>query len=356
MGINGLNKFLKNHCHEIYEEIHISEYAFKKIAIDFSLYLCKFKTSCGENWLGAFINFVACLRRNEIHCAFIYDSGYEPEKEPERQRRALEREKNERRVFLLEESLEEYHRTGIIGENLKELYKRRKKVNKPKRLLKPEAEDRVDIRWVEDKVKKMRSYILNITPRDFELTRKLFDILDVPWYKAPLEAETMCSDLCKRGLVDAVLSDDTDVLAYGSPVNLNKLNINSDTCIRVKYDDALKGLELENDQFLDLCIMCGTDYNTNIFRVGPEKSYQYIKKFGTIDGITDNTSVDVKVLNHIRGREIFKEYKKHEIEKVPYCGKPDFEKLKEFVFKHNVRIDIDGLKSSFCPNIVIIEE
>ena len=72
MGINNLNVLLRKHCPEIYEEIHISEYAYKKVAIDISLFLCKYKAICGDKWVTAFINLVSCLRRNEIHCVFIW--------------------------------------------------------------------------------------------------------------------------------------------------------------------------------------------------------------------------------------------------------------------------------------------
>ena len=59
MGIKNLNVFLRKNCPEVYEEIHISEYAYKKVAIDTSLFLCKYKAIYGEKWLVAFINLVS---------------------------------------------------------------------------------------------------------------------------------------------------------------------------------------------------------------------------------------------------------------------------------------------------------
>ena len=93
MGICNLNKFLRNNCSEIYEQIHISEYSYKKIAIDISLYLCKFKAKTNNehnseyDWIKLFINLIMCLRKNEVHCVFIYDSGSPPEKEQEKAER-----------------------------------------------------------------------------------------------------------------------------------------------------------------------------------------------------------------------------------------------------------------------------
>lgn len=352
MGIKNLNKFLRNNCPDIYEEIHLSEYSFKKVAIDISLYLCKFKTICGDRWLSAFINLITCLRKNEVHCVFIYDSGAPPEKDAERKERAEQRAKLEEKVYKYEEAIEKFHLTNEIDQILIDLYKKRHNDGKgPPRLMKRTTEE-VDMVFVESIVEKMRGQILNISPVDFQKTKDLFDILKVPYYDAPLEAETTCADLCKRGLVDSVLSEDTDVLAYGAPVFLSKINTSDGTCVRIKYTDMLESLDLFSDEFLDLCIMCGTDYNKNIFRVGPEKAYKYIQKYSTIEEIKENTVLDTTILNHVRGRELFRKYDQMDI-KIPYCGSPDFQKLDEFLLNNNIQCNIEGLKKSFLHQTII---
>jgi len=261
----------------------------------------------------------------------------------------------EEKVYKLEEAIEKFHLTSEIDPILIELYKKKNTTSDiSKRLLK-NNEGVINMILVEEYVKKMRSYILDISPEDFQLTKQLFDILKVPYYDAPLEAETMCSDLCKRGVVDAVLSEDTDVLAYASPVFLSKINTTDGTCIRIKYPELLEELNLSSDEFLDVCIMCGTDYNKNIFRVGPEKSYKYIQKYSTIENIAKNTNLDITVLNQERVRELFTKYEQKDI-KVPYCGSPNFQLLSEFIFKYNIRCDVEGLKKSFIHSTTIIFE
>jgi flap endonuclease-1 len=354
MGVHNLNKFLRNNCPEIYEEIHISEYSFKKVAIDISLYLCKFKTVCGDRWLSAFINLIACLRKNEVHCVFIYDTGAPPEKDDERKERAVQRAKLEEKVYKLEEAMEKFHLSSEIDQVLIDLYKHRMKTKGPPRLMKKKT-DEVDMAFVEGTVTKMRGQILDIKPEDFQKTKELFDILKVPYFNAPLEAETTCADLCKRGLVDGVLSEDTDVMAYATPVFLSKINTTNGTCTRIKYQDILEGLELKSEEFLDLCIMCGCDYNKNIFRVGPEKAYKHIKKYSSIEGVSDNTPLDISILNHVRGRELFRDYETVDY-KIKYCGIPDFQKLEEFIFKNNIRCSVEGLKKSFIHQTTIVFE
>ena len=89
MGIKSqFNKFLRDICPNVFEEIHLSEYKFKKVAIDISLYLHKFKAVCGEErWLTAFINLIGSLRRNNVHCVFIFDGKSPIEKEQEKMKR-----------------------------------------------------------------------------------------------------------------------------------------------------------------------------------------------------------------------------------------------------------------------------
>ena len=353
MGINSLHPFLRKNCPDIYETISLSEYAFKKVAIDTSLFLCKFKAICGDRWLSAFINLVSCLRRNELHCVFIYDSGCVQEKEEERAERRRQQEKNKQRVAELDEAYEKYELTGEITKILLDLYEKAKDSVKTKSFIK-RTSDSVDMKVVKDKIEKMRGHILDISKDDFELTKELFNILKIPFYDAPLEAETMCADLCKRGLVDCVLTEDTDVLAYSCPIFLSKIDTTEDTCVRIHFKDILDNLEIKESQFLDLCIMCGCDYNKNIPKVGSQTAFKYLKKYGTIDEIEKNTHHDTSILNYKRTRDIFLNYPRSPIKTIPFCGSPDLKKLEKFVLKTNLNINFENLKKCFVHNVVVV--
>ena len=99
MGIKNLNKFLHQKCPEVFETVHISQYAFKKVAIDISLYMHKFKAIAGERWLSAFMNLITSLRRNNIHAVFVFDGKSPIEKNEERAKRRKEREKLEKYIL-----------------------------------------------------------------------------------------------------------------------------------------------------------------------------------------------------------------------------------------------------------------
>lgn len=355
MGIkSSFNSFLRDTCPDIFEPIHISEYSFMKVAIDISLYMHKFKAVCGDRWLSAFINLIASLRRNEIHCVFIFDGCAPPEKSGEQAKRRDTREKMDQNLFELEEAFSDYTKTGVVAKCLSDIYERSRS---PKRLL-GKRSDGIDMKWIEKKIEQKRSQLYSVSPEDFNIARELFRILHVPYYTAPGEAEKMCSAMCISGLVSAVMSEDTDVMAYGAPVFLTKIDTGSDTCVRITYNQVIESLKLTKDQFLDLCIMCGTDYNPNIPRIGSKSAYKRVIQHGGIDQIASETALDTSVLNHKRVRQLFTEFQieNDALFKIPFCGTPDFTDLEKFVSIQKIQVNIEKLRKDFTHNIVVFED
>jgi 5'-3' exonuclease len=355
MGIkSSFNSFLRDTCPDVFEPIHISEYSFKKVAIDISLYLHKYKAVCGDRWLSAFINLIASLRRNEIHCVFIFDGGAPVEKSGEQAKRRDTREKLDHKLYELEEALADYNKSGIVAKCIIDLYS---KSRSPKRLL-GNRPGGVDMIWVEKKIEQRRGQLYDVSPQDFEDARELFRILHVPFYTAPGEAEKMCSAMCISGFVSAVLSEDTDVMAYGAPIFLTKIDTSFDTCVRITNSQLVNSLSLDSTKFLDLCIMCGTDYNPNIPKIGSKTAYKLVLQHGGIDEIGRDSSLDVSVLNHVRVRQLFTDFRceNQEMIKIPYCGSPDFSLLEKFVSSRKIHLNIDKLRIDFTHNVVIFED
>ena len=62
-------------------------------------------------------------------------------------------------------------------------------------------------------------------------------------------------------------------------------------------------MQITHKTFVDLCIMSGCDYNTNIPGYGTVKSYNLLQKHKTIDNLSDK--LDLTCLKHVRCRELF---------------------------------------------------
>lgn len=355
MGIKKLHDLIKKYAFDVYEEVNIAEYAFEKIAIDLSLYMCKFKCVAGDRWINSFLNLVTCLRRNDVHCVFIFDSNAPPEKEKEREKRKESKENLKYKVSELEEALDLYITNKEVNSTFSRFYEKNGNINAS--ILHPEKDVEYDIELLQDEIKKKKQQIIEISQEDIILVKQLFDILKIPYYQAPNEAETMCADLCKRGLVSAVLSEDTDVIAYGCPNFLFKIETLSGKCTRINYHKLLSLLDVNDEQFLDLCIMCGCDYNKNIPKIGFDRSYKFIQKYGNIENVKDELNVDVSMLIHERCRELFRCYEKDLLTRIPFCGKPDFNELERFMIHHKMNNKIENLKRAYTvsTNIVFLD-
>jgi 5'-3' exonuclease len=338
MGIKNLHTFLRKTCPFIYEEISLTSLAYKKIAIDLSIYLCKYKSIYKEKWIDAFLNLVTCLRENEIHFVFIFDSKSPPEKDAEKQFRLLQRLKLKKKIEDLERSVKYYNDKNEIDDVLRFYF---------------EKKATTDITIIYNEIDRLKSNVIDIKSDDFELIKHLFDLLDVPYYYAVSEAEATCAHLCINKQVDGVLTEDTDILAYGCPIFYHKINIQNNTIMKIEIKNILQMLHFTFEQFRDFCIMCGTDYNTNLPKIGAERAFRYIKEYKCIENIEQFH--DVSILKYHRVRELFQNDIIFEIPNT-YCGKPKEKELKLFCFTHNCFFDLNKLFHSFLtgPDLIFI--
>jgi len=123
------------------------------------------------------------------------------------------------------------------------------------------------------------------------------------------EGEALCAYLVNTNDCFAAYSADSDLLAYGTRFIINdvgwkRINGNSKLCLTMhSYKRVLTALGFTDSEFMDFCIMCGTDFNDNIPNKGAVRSYGIIKKYKDIDYIEN---LDVSILNHKEVRKIFK--------------------------------------------------
>ena len=346
MGIKKLNDILRKYCNEVFVEKKMSDYQYKKIAIDISLYIHKYKSIDSIKWLNLFVKFIISFRKNDIHCIFVYDDFKKApvEKTEERKKRAEQREKLSAKINELVELYSIYEKTGEIHQKLIDLDTSSKEVS----FLRKNNNKNVNMVFVKNEIERIKNQLISITPEDILTTKNLLKLLGVPYIEAEGEAEGLCSWLCKNGYVDAVLSEDTDVLAYNSPVFLTKYDSLKGTFVQILTKDIYEKLDMTRDQFLDLCVMCGNDYNMNLKRIGPERSFKLIKEHGSIEEI--GKIMDITPLNHLNTKNIFNNPLKIEIKSLPYCEKPNFSEFKLFCVKNNISYD-SNLEKKFQSNI-----
>lgn len=304
-------------------KIHISDFRYKKIAVDSSLYLFKFKAAMGNRWLHGMLNLVKCLRMNDVHPVFVFDGKSPIEKKDEQNERREGRRKLEADINIIQNDINTFHSTGVISDKLNQI----------------NTVESFNIQAIEEKLSKKIGYNFDICSDDFVVFKNMLTVMNVPFYTAPSEAEKMCSKLCIDGIVSAVLSDDSDVIAYSTPLSLSKLNTSTGECILVRNKNLLNELQINNSQFLDFCIMCGTDYNKNIKGIGSMTAFKHILKHKNIEVFSEKENIDITGLNHNVVRSLFTDFENYDITNVPFCGQIEYNAFLLFVQDNNIDIN-----------------
>lgn len=354
MGIKKLTKFLSEKYPEVFERgITLDQYAGKRIAIDTAIFMCKFKASAQDAWLDSFASLVAWLRSEKVHPIFVMDSGSPPEKAVEKQKRAAARQRQVDAADKLEADIALYLKDGTVSEDMQQWHDKEVKRNGPdrgerRRFLLLQTGDASPasfrLQLVKDKLERMRKHLFTVTPKDYDTLKKFLDVVGVQWLIAPDEAEKECSRMVHVGEAAAVLSEDSDCLAYRATTFLCKTDIRSKTVRRVSFKVLLETLDMSAAEFVDFCIMCGTDYNPNMPRIGVCKAYELIKKWKNIEALPPK--YNTAVLNYQAGRRLFSIDVDAETKKaIPDTSScpPSINDIEAFLFKHNMRVCAESL-------------
>jgi 5'-3' exonuclease len=280
--------------------------------------LYKYKASTDpetNDWLGQFANFVAFLRRHDIHPVFVFEGKAPPEKCQTQKDRKVQRQKMAEKTIQIEKDLQNMINHDTITSLLTEIYTKRV-VHKPFCIPQRENIPRsgyLDISEVTAVVKeelmRRKRYDVSISSGDIEALKELLRLLGVSYVQSEREAETDCVAMFYDGLVDYVMSEDSDVLAYHDPKQDNKFikvicdfDIKNSSFTYISKKKVLKNLNLTSESFRDFCIMCGTDYNKNIPRIGVQTAFKLVSKHNLIEKLPIQ---DISILNHERIRQIF---------------------------------------------------
>lgn len=375
MGILDLFPLLREECPDLMNfQYHLSEFPGYRVAIDISIFLYRYIRSAGpKRWVDPFISFLCCIRKHGLRPICIFDGPNPPiEKREEQMSR---RDSNAKALSKLAECRK-------LMKILQEEYLPNNKPLKGeirdqcKALLEPKYKNHREVKVISysscgevydalaSKIEKLEFQTVPITKDFAEEAQKIVRAMNISCFVAAGEAEALCAYLAVKGDVDIVLTEDTDVLAYGTPFMIafktGKLQDEKVTGIHLPM--ILERLGLTQAEFTDLCILLGCDYNKNNGRVkipaktkgkfksvGMKTAYEYITEYRTLDKI-DEWCVDSTPLNYERCRELFSVPKKiPEIYKIHSYKEPDYDSLHKLLLKHKTLISIDYIRKIFKP-------
>jgi flap endonuclease-1 len=314
MGIKDLNPFIKEFAPEGIRESHFMDLSGRSVSIDTSLFFYKFLYN-NERYLESFFQQIAKLMHYHIVPIYVFDGVPPKEKQEEINSRYDKKQTIKTKLDGMVHSLKE---AEFNVSNSKE-----------------------DIIKLKTKIRETQKKLIYIKPEFIKNLKHMLDILGIQYIQADGEADPICCQLNANGIVDMVMSDDMDFLATGAKVLLRDFTLKSNNIMVYNTELILKKLQIDYDQWVDFCILCGCDYSKRIRGLGPKKLISLIREKKCIENILyDNKCETPHQFNYIRARELMKEcvYYKPEYDSLKMVIEPLFgnqlSSIREFIRKN----------------------
>lgn len=114
----------------------------------------------------------------------------------------------------------------------------------------------------------------------------LLRFFGIPYVTAPMEAEAQCAELVRLGLVDGIVTDDSDTFLFGG-TRVYKNMFNSNKFVECYLgSDLEKELSLSREQLISLAQLLGSDYTEGLPGVGPVTAVEILSEFPGRDGLS----------------------------------------------------------------------
>ncbi|KAJ7650180.1 hypothetical protein FB45DRAFT_819314 [Roridomyces roridus] len=113
----------------------------------------------------------------------------------------------------------------------------------------------------------------------------MLSLFGIPYITAPMEAEAQCAELVHLGLVNGVITDDSDVFLFGSQRVFKNMFNQSKTVECFLLSDLSRELGLDRDTLIRLAYLLGSDYVDGLPGVGPVVAMELLEEFPGQDGL-----------------------------------------------------------------------
>ncbi|EJU04895.1 hypothetical protein DACRYDRAFT_104789 [Dacryopinax primogenitus] len=115
--------------------------------------------------------------------------------------------------------------------------------------------------------------------------QNMLRLFGIPYTVAPMEAEAQCAELVQLGLVEGIITDDSDVFLFGGLRVFKNMFNQSKTVECFLLSDLGRELSLDRDKLIRLAYLLGSDYVDGLPKVGPVVAMELLREFPGEDGL-----------------------------------------------------------------------
>jgi flap endonuclease-1 len=187
------------------------------------------------------------------------------------------------------------------------------------------AEEKLKQAKEEKDVKSMEKYAKQTSRLTSDIvneSKELLKALGLPVIQAPSEADAQGAYMTEKGDVFAFASSDIDCLLHNCPRLITNLTLSQrkklpsgafvkTTPELIELKEVLNNLDINQDQIIVIAILCGTDYNKGIYRVGPKTALKLVKQHKDFDKLFKEVKADFnwkKIYAIFKSMPIMKNY------------------------------------------------
>jgi len=145
-----------------------------------------------------------------------------------------------------------------------------------------------------------------------EESKKLLDLLGIPWIQAPSEGEAQVAHLLSTGKVDYGASQDFDTVLFGASKLVRNLTLSGRRKLPkqqkwvevspeiIEVEKSFEVLGLNREQLVDVAILMGTDFNNGIDGIGPKKGLKLLQECSNAEKALEKIGKKIDNLDEIR--------------------------------------------------------
>ena len=269
MGIKNLNLVIK----ESMKKTTFDKLRGSIIGVDFSLFLYRFVYN-KNNPVECFLRQIHLFFRHKILPVYVIDGDAPLEKQSALDKRAHKRQK--------------------LYDKIADLLEKQADNNSPT------TSSRIN-----SEITKLERRCVVFSQKMVQDILYFFELLGLPVIRENEEADFILAKLSAANKIDYILSDDSDVLAFGAKKVLKNFCIKEEKCELYDMDSILMSLGVSMQKFVDICILCGCDYTTKIRNMNCGKSLQLILQYQSIEEVAKNTDYVINLEQIEKARELF---------------------------------------------------
>ena len=219
-----------------------------------------------------------------------------------------------------------YRTSSLIDKGIKPVYVfdgtsdiLKKGTQDKRREVKEESQKQWDKALEEGRIEDARKYATRSSRMSREIvegSKKLLELMGVPYIQAKGEGEAQASYMVKKGDAWAVGSQDYDCILFGAPRMVRNLTITGGKANLeiINLEKVLNDLGISREQLVDIAILVGTDFNMGVKGIGAKTGLKLIKEHDNIFNVLEKQDIQLEVepeilrnifLNH----EVVSDYK-----------------------------------------------